>query len=183
MPQKKLRNRISITVLSLFLLSACQPSSNAGSTVETYLKALSSGNTQKQKSLRCVEDPAFPDKVALSDVKKWEIISQKEEVDKNDPDSRYVEVSARIESMSVGGFPVNQTWIFTVWKSDELFEHDKRFSAKINQLALETRKTTNEIKSAMGEQIDTSTPSLSAPNRNDISSSPYCITYFKTLGG
>jgi hypothetical protein len=121
----------------------------------------------------------------LGKMRKWEIVRSEEKVHKDDPDAQYVEVTARIESMSIGGSPVTRTWIFDVWKPDELHEHQKRFTAKTNQSMVDTRKTTNEIKSAKGEPIDAfSSPSfLHPPNRSDMSSRPYCLGGFEIPRG
>jgi hypothetical protein len=156
MYQNKRLKLVNLTICSLILLSACQTSDNASSTIESYLKAVQSGSTQEQKDIRCVTQTSFPDKAMLGDMRKWEIVRSEEKVHKDDPDARYVEVSARIESMSSRGLPVTYTWVFGVWKPDELHEHQKRFTAKTNQLMADTRKTTNEIKSAKGEPIDAS---------------------------
>jgi uncharacterized protein (UPF0147 family) len=180
MYQSKFFKLVNLTACSLVLLSACQTSSNAGSAVESYLESLR--NNQEQKDLRCIVKDAFPDKNTPNKLRKWEIVSQEEKIDERDPDSQYVEVLAKIESMSLAGFPVTQTWKFTVWKSDELFEHQKRFIAKAHKLTVNIRKTTNEINAALGKPIDTSTPSLDAPDRSEITSKPYCITTFDTQG-
>jgi hypothetical protein len=180
MYQSKFFKLVNLTACSLVLLSACQTSFSAGSAVESYLESFR--NNQEQKDLRCIVKDAFPDKKTLSNVRKWEIVSQEEKIDERDPDSQYVEVLARVESMSVGGFPVTQTWKFTVWKTDELFEHQKRLIAKTHELIVNTRKATNEINAALGKPIDTSTPSLEPPDRSKTTSRPYCITTFDTQG-
>jgi CHAT domain-containing protein len=54
MYQNKPLKLVNLTVCSLVLLSACQTSSNADSSIKSYLKAVHSGNTQEQKDLRCV---------------------------------------------------------------------------------------------------------------------------------
>jgi hypothetical protein len=183
MSQNQPLKRVNLTICSLVLLSACQTSSNAGSTIESYLKAVDRGNTQEQQDLRCVTETSFPDKAMLGEMRKWKILSQKQKVHKDDPEAQYVEVSARIESMSSKGFPVTHTWIFEVWKPDELHEHQKRYIAKTNQLMVDTRKTTNEIKSAKGEAIDPSPSSLRPPKRSEMSSRPYCLGGFEIPKG
>ncbi len=83
--------------------------------------------------------------------------------------------------MSSKGFPITHTWIFEVWKPDELHEHQKRYIAKTNQLMVDTRKTTNEIKSAKGEAI---APSFLHPlKRSKMSSRPYCLGGFEIPKG
>ena len=183
MYQNKPLKLVNLAICSLILLPACQTSDNASSTIENYLKAVHSGNTQEQKDIRCVTETSFPDKAMLGDMRKWEIVRSEEKVQKDDPDAQYVEVTARIESMSNGRFPVTYTWIFHVWKPDRLHEHQKRYIAKANQLMADTRKTTNEIKSATGEPIDASPSLLRPPNRSDMSSRPYCLGGFEIPKG
>lgn len=179
MYQNKPLKLVNLTICSLVLLSACQTSSNAGSTMESYLKAVQNGNFQEQKDIRCITESSFPGKAILGDVRKWEIVRSEEKIHSDDPDAQYVEVSARIESMSIKGFPVTQTWKFSVWKPDELHEHQKRYIAKTNQEMAEARKTTNQIKSANEEPIDSAPSVLHPPNRSKMSSRPYCLGGFE----
>lgn len=171
--------QIFIAACCLGLLSACQSHVNAESTVENYLEALRSGKSQQQQEFRCIKSDAPTDDL-LTDVQKWEILEQEKKVDERDPDSQYIEVSARIESISIGGYSVTQTWKFTVWNSDDLWEAQKRIFDKTDRLLAESWKTINKIDRALGQTTTSRPPTtLAPPERDKITSKPYCITNIK----
>lgn len=155
--------RIGLTVCSLSLLSACRtstkPDTSAEDTVQSYLNALHNGNSREQLELRCVIKDASPDPDLLTNVQKWKIFSREKKADERNPNTQYVEVSARIDTLSMAGFSATKIWKFSVWNSNELFESLKRFDKKAQQLLIDA-----------------------SPDRSKITSKPYCIATIEKAG-
>jgi hypothetical protein len=164
----------ALTICILTMLSGCQSSDTSKGTVEKYMKALSSGNSQLAMEYKChLKDGQI---TLPPEIKTWEVLKQEPKTENKDPDSKYNIVSVRIESMSIGGFPVTRTWNFDVWKSDELFESNKRFADKTNRLFKDSSDLLNRTSKFLGKQPTLSPAPMWSPDRKEISSKLYCIT-------
>lgn len=175
----KQTNWIRLLPAFSLLLSACQTEPSPKVAVESYLKTLTSGNPQLGQEYRCFPSQNYDD--FPTGIKAWKIVGQEPKIDEKDPDSQYNAVFVSIESMSVGGFYVTRTWEATVWDSNDLFEHQKRFQDKIQQTIINGIKVTNEVNKLLGEPLSSPSP-LAPPDRTQTTSKPYCITIMKKAG-
>jgi len=174
------------------MLSACQSADTSAGTVQRSIEASSAGTVQRSIEASSSGDSqsateyqcySTSKQVAIpTEIKKWEVVDQEPVIDSKYPDSKYSVVSARIESMSMGGFPVTRTWKFEVWKSDDLFEFRKRLADKENRLLKDDTDLLNETANLVGGQ-PTSPPPMWIPDRKEISSKLYCITGAEAADG
>lgn len=164
------------------VLSACQSTPTPQNTVDGYLKAMQSGNSEVLRELRCLKEDSPPIE-SLTGVKSWEVIGVEQKADEQDPDSQYSLVSVKIESDSAVGGSVNRTWKFSVWKSDELFAYQQRFANKAQELINRSRALVAQSSALRGEQPPAmpSSSAISAPDRSTITNKLYCITSAKPL--
>ncbi len=168
---------------SVCLLQSCYLlPTNPKNTVENYLAALHDNNEQKRE-FRC-----FPSDLAANpdpelEIKSWSVVSQEEEIQEHDPDSKFFEVSAKVEYVSKAGFTVTRTLLFDVWDSDALFESSKRRQDKVSRLIEDSRQKTNAMRQALGEPlVEHSNAPATLLDRSKISSNTYCITAIKEFG-
>ncbi|MBD1878358.1 hypothetical protein [Coleofasciculus sp. FACHB-T130] len=175
--------RKTIPLLALFagcFLSACQNSNTSEGSVRSLLTALGKGDVQNAKQYQCwkgEETVALPQGIS-----KWEVAGEEQKTDERDPSSQYKSVLVRIESKSVGGFPVTKFWAFDVWKSDEFFEHHKRAVDDINQTLAKGAKAIEDVNQLLGKD-STPQPKVVLPaERKTISSNPYCVLSVREQG-
>lgn len=145
------------------------------------MEALSSGNSQLAMEYEC--HPKARQIILPPEIKTWEVLKQEPIIDNKDPDSKYNLVAVRIESMSIGGFPVTRTWNFDVWKSDELFESNKRFADKTNRIFKDSSELLNRTSEILGRQPTLPPAPMWSPDRKEISSKLYCITRAEAAQG
>jgi hypothetical protein len=137
--------------------------------------------------MACRVDGDGPGGEPLTGVKEWKIVGEEPSVLEEDPDSKYVTVLAKIESAGAGGdFSVSRTWGVSVWKPDELFEHDKRYDDRINRILLKQQDLL-EMSAELRRQVDPSTAETPVPemesmtsDRSKISDKEYCVLNLKT---
>lgn len=146
---------------------------------KNYIKAIQDNNTQFQQELKCLKGTTFSDNYLsqLKEIKKWTIIEQRKINDESDPDSSYMKFFIKIEYRGSSNFLITKTWIFSVWESNELFEHQKRFADEFNRVIESSTQTINDAKKMFGESTKPSQkPDDWIPKRSEITAQPYCIT-------
>ncbi len=171
------------TIASLLPLSACQSTGTPKATVNNYLKTLSGKDIKASQDYQCWQGEAKELPIELPTIiRKWEVTGEQDETGDKDPDSHYKLVSARIESLSVGGFPVTKTWNFEVWKSDEFYENSKRYYDSLNQSLDQGNKAVEQMDSILGSSRPELKPKfLSPPDRTAVSSKLYCVSVVKPV--
>jgi hypothetical protein len=167
--------------LALFLLlSACENSNNLlnnpEETVNNYLKTLQQDSMSTGGDYECLKGS---DKSGLwpENIQNWEITKQEKKFDTKYPDSQFHIVSVKITEKDAGGFDVTNTWDATVWRSEDLFEHQKRFFSDMNKTVSSANDTLNQADKFLGNSnapLRKSSPM--APDRSTITSQPYCVT-------
>lgn len=156
----------------LLATGGCQLQSSPENTVTFYLAAVKS--EKSTEAFWCHKKPSEGSE-PVAGLKTWRVTGQEVKTSDTDPDGRYVLVSASIEANSIGGFPVTRTWIFTVWKSDDLFESNKRTYDKFNKLMAKNEELLKQSEQITGVKIDREKPKPSMPDRGEITSKPFCI--------
>lgn len=147
-------------------------------TVSAYLEALQKGKIQQQQELGCHSKELPKSKEPLTNIQKWEVVEQEPQASETDSDGRYNLVSAKVETKALGGFSVTRTWKFSVWKSEDFFESNKRLIDSLNQQAAKTYEVVNQVNTALGEpQVEPRKPVV--PKRDNYSSKQYCVLRYE----
>lgn len=154
----------SVTVFCTALLAACQSASTPEVSVEQYLKALQSNNTQLQQKFNCLQsDP--PDTSTLIGMPDLKITNQVPMTTKGDSSSKYTLVLAKSSA---------STWEFTVWNSDNFFAVHKQQIDEVNRVTLEGHKALEASSRITGSSVPP-LKMMEVPQRDQISSSKYCV--------
>lgn len=169
-----------VTLCTLTLLAACQSAPSPKSAVNAYLEALKSNDAKLEQEWSCHTSEAVKGSDRLSGVQDWEITGQERQTQEKDPDAHYDVVFAKVKSTAVGGFSVDQTWKLEVWNSNELFEQNKRFIAKVNQDLANMQETVKVAAQITGDKAPEFSPVM--PDRKSISSKPYCVLVVEAAG-
>lgn len=164
---------LCLTIVAI-ALTGCQSTPSPESTVDAYLEAIKKGEPRQQQELSCHQKESAKPDDPLVDIQKWEIVEQEPKTSETDSDGKYQLVSAKIESKTLGNFTVTRTWKFSVWKTDDFFESNKRFFDKWNRKGAEMNAILRETQKALGEKpVDASKPVVA--ERSDYSPKRYCI--------
>lgn len=179
------RLKILLAACAIASCSACQSAGTPEASVNNYLKSLSREDSRTSQGYVCWQgEDAKKLRIELpTGIKKWEVTGEQEKTSEKDPDSRFSLVSARIESASVGGFPVTKTWTFEVWKSDEFYESSKRTIDRVNQTLASSDKVLANGRKLLGQPDPppSETMLVSPPERKQVSSNPYCVLAVKPI--
>lgn len=106
---------------------------------------------------------------------EWEIKSIQERIDQDDPDATYYEVHAELTTLTKRDFTVTNTWVLSVWESEELFEMQKRMTADILEFVEKAEQLTGENYTEEDQDKEI------FPKRTDITEKSYCVTNMKRL--
>jgi hypothetical protein len=179
--------RVSVAKTCLFFLflSACgapQVSDEKQIVVNNYLKILQQDSTSTGGEYECVKNSRKTD-ILPQNIQTWTFLGQEQKIDEQSPDSQFNLVYVKITEKDLGGFNVTNTWTVTVWRSDDLFEEQKRFYSDFNKMMSKTDTLLNNANKFLGNSESTQRRSSPvAPNRANITSQPYCVTVIERKG-
>ena len=171
------RFHCGLAVAMILPLASCQSLTPQQQAANNYLSTYKTKHSTSINEWRCLKELDEKNNLPI-EIQSWDVLKQEQKIDEDDKDSQYNEVSVKIISIAPGGFPVTQTWKATVWKTDDFFEMQKRFSAKFDQVLIDSNKTINQMNEQIGE-AKLPPPTLTAPSKNDITANTYCVTGFR----
>lgn len=153
---------IGMLITLIWAVCSCGNSNAEISVVHNYLKLLQQKPQSGGGQYKCIEKSAKTGNEP-ENIKSWEVTSQLEVADDKYPDSRFKKVQVKITEMDKSGFDVTHTWEASVWRSDDLFEYQKKFFSDLDKALIDSDPEPNQN-------------SPTVPDRKDISSETYCVT-------
>jgi hypothetical protein len=147
---------------------------------DEYLRAWQLNKAEDKGEFSCLsKEPVEPPDL---NVQSWEVLGKNEKVKESDLDSKYFEVSVKVQYLSKNDSVIKRTIVFNVWNTDELFESAKRGLDKHLMELEKTRKKLNIIMESLGEpgKKMNEQPSI-VITRDMYSQQKYCILFIEGI--